>query len=142
MRKIISAGSPKGVGLERIYPCPPPQPIDAPALPRRAERTDAHGPESPTRAGEGAARRMMPANGRRQATRGTDRNGATVRSANVGKVIALPLRRVAHSTPTKGDMGYHWPTVPPSGLATPSAGLRLPRQIAGTAHGRGNRNSS
>lgn len=142
MRKIIRAGSPKGVGMERICPCPPLQPIDAPALPQRVERIDAHGQKSPARAWEDAARRMIPANGRHEATRGADRNGATVRSANVGKVIALPLRRVAHSTPTKGDMGYHWPTVPPSGLATPSAGLRLPRQIAGTAHGRGNRNSS
>ena len=137
MRKIISAGSPKGVGMERICPCPPPQPIDAPALPRRAERTDAHGPESPTRAGEGAARRMMLANGHRQATRGTDRNGATVRSANVGKGTALPLRRVAHSTPTKGDMGYYWPTVPPSGLATPSAGLRLPAANSGYSERKG-----
>ena len=131
MRKIISAGSPKGVGMERIYPCPPPQPIDAPALPRRAERTDAHGPESPTRAWEDAARRMIPANGRHEATRGADRNGATVRSANVGKGTALPIRRVAHSTPTKDDMGYHWPTIPPSGLATLSAGLRLPAANSG-----------
>ena len=117
--------------MERIYPCPPPQPIDAPALPRRVERTDAHGQKSPARAWEDAARRIMLANGRRQATRGTDRNGATVRSANVGKGTALPLRRVAHSTPTKGDMGYHWATVPPSGLATPSAGLRLPAANSG-----------
>ena len=142
MRKIISAGSPKEVGMERIYPCPPPQPIDAPALPRRAERTDAHVPEFPTRAGEGAARRMMLTNGHRQATRGTDRNGATVRSANIGKGTALPLRRVAHSTPTKGDMGYHWATVPPSGLATLSAGLRLPAANSGYSARKGNRNSS
>ena len=74
---------------------------------------------------------MMLANGHRQATRGTDRNGATVRSANVVKGTALPIRRVAHSTPTKDDMGYYWPTVPPSGLATPSAGLRLPAANSG-----------
>lgn len=131
MRKIISAGSQKEVGLERIYPCPPPQPIDAPALPRRAERTDAHGQKSPARAWGDAARRMIPANGRHEATRGADRNGAKVQSANIGKGIALPLRRVAHSTPTKGDMGFHWSTVPPSGLATLSAGLRLPAANSG-----------
>lgn len=131
MRKIIRAGSPKGVGMERICPCPPLQPIDAPALPQRVERIDAHGQKSPARAWEDAARRMIPANGRHEATRGADRNSVTVRSANVGKGTALPIRRVAHSTPTKGDMGYHWATVPPSGLATLSAGLRLPAANSG-----------
>ena len=131
MRKTIRAGSPKGVGMKRICPCPPPQQIGAPAPTQRVERTGAQGQKSSARAWEDAARRMIPANGRHEATRGADRNGATVRSTNVGKGIALPLLRVAHSTPTKGDMGYHWPTVPPSGPATLSAGLRLPAANSG-----------